>query len=467
MVRAVPEMAFCYYPSRRHIKAYGPYDWEYMTRYVLPHVNTIVSRQQVPEEQFIEWLKEGRRWISNASLPGLSSKAPPTADAVCETWSKNAGVAQDGFSGLIVDEFLDSSEGHYAAWTDATRRILEMPAFEGRRFYAWCSDLYKHPPGLAFSRMLVEAGQPLVWERYLREAPTPETARAMLDDRLRKPFERWREALPGVEQHMVMCLGYLCAPPETLNADPRVNYHVFMDMQFHYLATEPVFKGLYGVMEYMAAYADEESIRWAHNLFRHYGIDGKTDRYTEDPYVLEHVTNPDFADGLNGWEVRVPEKGSVEQGKREGFSWLQGRYPRTPAGDTFCLMRRSPRGVNLVRQVIRGLEPGRPYSLKLISTDLQRMGLEQLLGLHIYIGGAERLRQYEFQVPYGSSYSHTQPPYDRDHPAYFNYHRVVFRPKANRAELVIADWRTKTEPGGPLEQELAFNFIEVQPFLEP
>ena len=466
-VRTMPEIAFCYYPSGRHITAYEPYDWPYVGRYVLPHVNTLIARNDVPQDEFEQWLREGRQWIANASLPGLSSKEAPSADGVYSVWAKNAGAAAPGFGGLIVDEFLGASEGHYRAWGDAVRRLHETPGFRNRTFYAWCGDLHRNEPSLAFSRLLTELGHRFSWERYLREVPTPEDASKLIERSLKSPFLEWREAMPGVERNVVMCLGYLSAPPETLNANPGVDYHVFMDMQFQYLATDPAFQGLYGIMEYMAAYADEESIRWAHKLCRHYCIEGRRTRFTDAPYILPHLMNPDFENGLDGWRVKPAEDGSVDGKQMKGFSSLEGRYPRTRRGDEFCWMRRSAAGPNIIRQTIRALEPGRAYSLKLISADLKQLDVEKMLTLDIDVGGAERLSSYEFQFPYPSCYSHEVDPYNRENPAHLNFHRVVFRPAAATVELTISDWATPTEPGGPLGQETVFNFAEVQPFLEP
>jgi hypothetical protein len=151
----------------------------------------------------------------------------------------------------------------------------------------------------------------------------------------------------------------------------------------------------------------------------------------------------------------------------KGFSWLQGRYPKTASGDQFCWMKRSAEAPNRVCQTIQELQPGRLYSLKLISADLQQLDKKQELALATDIDGAERLDKYCFQFPYPSCYSHEVPPYNRSHPAHFNFHRVVFRPTGRTAELVISDWATPGDPGGPLGQETAFNFVEVQPFLEP
>ena len=39
---------------------------------------------------------------------------------------------------------------------------------------------------------------------------------------------------------------------------------------------------------------DEEILRWGVKLLRHYCIEGKTERLTNDPYRLSHITNADF-----------------------------------------------------------------------------------------------------------------------------------------------------------------------------
>ena len=466
-VCAIPEIAFCYYPSARHIEAYGPYDWAFAERHVLSDVNVLISRADIPPAEFHLWLSEGRKWIANASLPGLSDPEPPAAGSVYETWAGNRGASQPGFAGLMVDEFITAGADHYRAWGEAVRLLVKTPAFEDRTFYAWCGDLYQRGHAREFGRLVMDLGHRFSWERYLREAPTPDEARRMIFSEIVRPFERWKAALPGVEHRMVMCLGYLSAPPETLNLDPAVDYHVFMDMQFNLLATEPAFWGLYGIMEYMAAYADEESLRYAQRLFRHYCIEGARARLNKDPYLLTHIHNPDFADGLEGWRAEPAGDGSISARQMEGFSWLQGRYPQTSAGNQFCCMKRSAERPNRITQTIRALEPGRAYSVKLISADIGQLGEKQLLAMKIDVGGAETLDTDGFQFVYPSCYSHETGPYARDHPAYFNFHRVVFRATAPTAQLVISDWTSPAEPGGPAGQEIAFNFVEVQPFHEP
>lgn len=460
-IRTMPEIAYCYYPATPHIAPFGPYDWAFVSRYVLPHVNTLITCGGMAPEEFEQWRREGRQWIANSGLPGLSQKTAPAAEDVFAEWSKNIGVTQPGYAGMIVDEFLGSSKAHYAAWTAAFQRIIALPDFSGKTFYAWSGKIFELPHGLEFCTTLMTSGHRFAWEVYRREEPTQEEAKERLNRSLAQEFAEWRKALPGVETRMMFTLGYLCAPPETLNMNPGVDYHVFMDMQFNLLANDSVFWNLYGLMEYSASYADGESLRWAHQLFRHYCIEGHRTPLTHDPYLLPHLQNPDFTEGLKGWGVESAEKGSVDAGEQKGFSWLQGRYPKTKRGDQFCVMKRTEKGGNTVRQTIAALEPGRLYSVKMISADLTQLGKQQTLGVQMEVRGVERIPEHSFQFAYPSCYDHTSGPFTREHPAWFNFHREVFKAVDGSATLVISD--QGCIPG----QKIAFNFIEVQPFHAP
>ena len=462
-VRTVPELLFCYYPSSSHIATYGPYTWEYMQRHVLSEVNTLVSAGEAAPAEFQHWIGEGRHWISNAHLPGISSKEPPEAAAVHAEWAANNALTQPGYSGLVVDEFIGASQEHYAAWREAVRMLYAEPAMTGKTFYAWCGTLYEQPHQRKFARELLGLKGRFVWEIYLCEEETEETAVGWMREGVAGKFARWKEAFPGIEKSMVLCPGYLSAPPESLNLDPGVDYNVFMDMQFHLLATDPIFKDICGIMEYMAAYADEESLQYAHRLFRHYCFDGNTERMNTDPYLLPHLKNPDFAEGLEHWEAAPAEEGAILTGSMEKFSWLEGRYPPTKKGDTYCSMKRSNKGPNKVLQPVTNLRPGRLYSAKLISANLDMLDQNRKTALDIQVSNAEILPDKSFQCVYPSCYSHETETYTRDHPACFSFHRVVFRAQSTEALLTITDWPGNTPPGDDTGAVTGFNFVEIQP----
>jgi len=46
------------------------------------------------------------------------------------------------------------------------------------------------------------------------------------------------------------------------------------------------------------------------------------------------------------------------------------------------------------------------------------------------------------------------------------YCRLVFRAKREEGKLTISDWPSATHPGEPAGQELVFNGLQIQPYLE-
>ncbi len=309
----------------------------------------------------------------------------------------------------------------------------------------------------------------LVFERYLSEQSTEKDAKDLLKRALIEEMVRWQKALPGVEKHMIICLGIMSAPPESLNVDPSVNYKVFLDMQFNVLANDPVFRGLYGVMTYTSGYADEEIIRWIGRLYKHYCIEGQRGMLSKDPYLLNYIENPDFDFGLSGWASYPAEKDSITVKHMKGYSWLQGRYPGTEKGDTFLLMKRSAKKPNIIVQTTKNLVPGRFYSLKMFTADYQDLingkSIKRKHIITIRLENVELIPGKSFQHIFSNCYAHHLPPFNDKHKAWMNYHFMIFKAQRENAKLIISDWKDKINPGGPIGQELAINFIEIQPYL--
>jgi hypothetical protein len=467
VVRAIPELLYCQFQADPHVSEYGPYDWSFLEKHVLPHCTTVIGGAAPDYAPYIEqWKRMGQHWIVGCGVPGLSGDTPLTADEVEKDWSGSPGFQDPRLDGVIADEFFGGESEKYMAWTEAVRRILNNPRFKGKTFYPYCGNMFEGRGSREFIQVAMDAGSRFAWERYFPEQPTEAQARAYLARSLRDDMLAWRKAQPGEERHMIVCLGYLSQPPESLNINPGVNYEVWMDMQFNMLANDPAFEGLYGVMEYLSSYADEENVRWAARLYRHYCIEGHTTPLTSDPYLLHHLENPDFDHGLDGWKVAAAEPGSVTTKTMPGYSWLEGRYPETTQGNAFLWMKRSARGPNTVSQTIKGLQPGRLYSLKMYTGDYQDLALEQKHAVSIKLDGVEVLAGKSFQHVFSNCYNHNYGPYNTQHHAWMNYHWRVFRAAAPQARITISDWASGRDPGGPIGQELMFNFVEVQPYLE-
>jgi hypothetical protein len=285
-------------------------------------------------------------------------------------------------------------------------------------------------------------------------------------------MQRWQQAIPGCISNLIVCFGNMSLPTtETLNLNPQVDFKVWMDLQFQHVATAPAFRGLYGLMEYTSGYADDETVRWTARLYRHYGLEGNTTPLSSRlgfTYQLDHLRNPDFADGTAGWTLMPAEPGRVATQRLSGYGWLQGRYPRTKRGDTFLWTQRSAAKPNRVSQPIRHLVPGRLYSLKCVTADFQELkrgkSVEQRHAVSIRIRGARLIQEKCFQQPMANNYAHTLGPFKGQNNAWMNYHYRVFRAQHHTAELTLSDWLDPSQPGGPANQELIWNFVEVQPY---
>ena len=467
VVRSIPEIGYCRVDCGPQLKPYGPTDWEFLQKHILPNINLAVSRGAESErERWAEWKRQGKRWIVETPLPGLGKPEVPTADEVFAAWEKNGRVDEPLLDGMIVDEFGAGDQPVWQSWHAALKRLRDDPRFKSKVFYPYCGPLYPAQASREFAQTCLDAGWACALERYLPEEHTEVDARAAIQGPLVATVQEWAKAQPGIVPRLLIVTGFLIStPPEGCNIDPAVDYKAFMDLQMNVLANDPALFGLYGVTSYLSAYSEEEIIRWTGKLYRHYCIEGRGDRLT-DTYELTHLQNPDFDRGLDGWEAQPAAPGSITTGSMAGLSYLEGRYPMTHRGDNFLLLKRVEGQTNRVVQIARGLKPGRTYSLKMISadyTDLQKgLSRSSVLPVRVEVQGAELIPAHTFQYPFKSCYSHTVGPFNAKNPAGLNMHNLTFRATGPTATVVISDGAEGATPG----QEILCSFLELQPYWE-
>lgn len=459
MIRAVPELIYCQYRSDPILRSLGKYDWDFLQKHYLPNLNCIISHETVEakeKEHFEEWKGQGRRWIFMCQVPGYD--APPyTAEDSYKYWSGQAGYHDPLADGIIMDEFGGASTRDiYHTWADAVDRLYQDGSLTGKVFYPFLTDrpLYEGKSTRRFADTVMKHGGRLVPEHYVSEQSTPELMDATFDE-LREEVLGWQKIRPDATRHIIPALGYMMMPGETENCNPAVDYKVAMDRQMYLLANDPAYRGLYGVMWYKSCYADEETARWSSRLFRHYCIEGKTNLLSDQlgfTYRLQHLKNPDFDEGLSDWQISPAEKGSISAGRMDGMVALQGRMVKPAMGDHFLITRRSALHPNEFSQVIKGLRPGKLYSMKMYTIDrrdaLNPQPNKRNTPLSIRIDNAEILGEHSFDEIVRN----------------FNYHWRVFRTKGSHARLTVSDWPTPTAPGGESGQEILYNFIEIQPY---
>jgi len=381
-------------------------------------------------------------------------------------------VSNELLDGIIIDEFHELDTPRYDAWTAATKK-----------FFAEQSDLLFYPyvgshtmsakkPSDEFVRTVFERGGVIVWERYIDTYHTEELGALRVEERYANDMRDWHEAYPGCAANMIACMGYLTIT-ETVNIHPSVDYKVYMDTQFQHLATVEEFEGLYGLMEYHCGYADEETVRWAARLYRHYGIEGNTDLLSKQygwRYSPNIIHNPDFAAGIEGWTVHTDDWSEISGRSHDFYGHLQGRMPPSNVGDTFLWTKRGAEQPKGVSQTLRNLIPGQLYSAKLITGNYDDLiagrSIKKEHAVCFEIDGVDMVPEKSFLAVVANNYAHKLGPFTADYSYWFNHHRYVFRATEAAAQLSISNWKSADERGGPVGEELIFNFVEVQPYYQ-
>jgi len=482
-IRSIPELLFTKYGYNPFVKDYGPYDWQFLKRYVLPHVNTVIGTGSPEQEaQNREWRSAGGKWIVERGI-SFDKSARPDAGEVVSAWGGEPGMADPAFDGLLLDEFFSGDDARYPAFAEALRRLGADPKFKGKKLYPYCGSHYPDRndwgnynaedtsnSSVPFWRAAIQSGSRIAWERYLQERHDKEIAKDLIEERIGEKIRLWQKVFPSVQESMIIAFGYM-SMGFALNAHPSVDYKVFLDMQFHYLATEPALRGLYGITGWTSGYAEEETLKWTAQLYRHYGIEGNTDLLSKRygfTYELPHIKNPDFAFNWEGWDVPVNIERNCTVKSIDGYSALQGRWSVTDVGNSVMVVKRSSVRPNAISQPIRHLVPGRLYSVKLISGDyddfVNGKSEEKLHMLKIGIEGGELVKEKCFQSPLPNHPTTKLEPFGRDHRYWFNLHHLVFRATAKTGKITISDWATPREPGAPVGQSTMYNFVELQPY---
>ncbi len=470
IARAVPMLTFGHWPC------VGPGtgdDRQFLDKYVLDSANTIISGGGAG---FTDWWvnERGGQWIQILYRPQIPTDATEMRDHLISS----QGLSNPNLFAVQIDEFGPGNkvdhwaESHYDTWCEVIAQVLDDPQYADHFIIPYAgTNMFDFEKSRRFVATIVEHDSYFAHEVYLREYDTADRAQLYINDTLAGRMDDWERAIPGATEHMIIVLSYL----EREYWNPQVNFNVFMDMQFRHLATRPEFFGLAGIEEYVSHHSTEEYIRWAAKLYRHYGLEGNTERLGDDPYNVSHISNSDFYEGTDGWRIQPAEAGSIKVRSHAGYGCLEDRCPYYPYTETPVLWtRRSAERPNRFSQQIKNLEPGRLYSMRVNTGDYMELikgeSVEEEHEISIEIDNAELFTDwYENDAGAGESRimaAYRVKPFGYDNRYYLNQHRRVFRATAPTAMLTISDWADENNPGGPIGQELVFNFIGVKPYLE-
>lgn len=470
IVRAVPAIVYNVYPAATQIAPFGEHTWDRLRQEMLPQCN-VVEGSGLPEETVRAWHAEGKHWLLADKVPGMDG-SPASADDVVAHWRQSLAYTGPLADGIQADEFLPRlADAQYVQYSRALVRMAEDPAFQGKSVVPFTVGLYQTPGGLLFLETLRRCDWPMSLEIYIPEAASEEENQRQIEVSLVNPVARYERSLPGCFRHAIVTLMDSSLPYCTTNVRPGTNFKVHLDAQLHALANHPSLFAPYGIQAYRSNYVDPDVLRAMGRMLRHYALEGSKDRFSRDPYVLPHLENPDFASAADGWMLEPADPEGIRLETIPGFGSLQGRYPWTLRfGDPFLVLRRSAQKPNVVRQEIRDLEPGRRYSLRVISASFDDLAAgasqHRLVPLRIDVTGAKPVEGPEYRFAYPFRSVAMAGAFTVENPLWMTFHWQVFEATQPSAQLTISDWPSDDAPG-PAGEQTALDAVELQPYDGP
>jgi len=155
---------------------------------------------------------------------------------------------------------------------------------------------------------------------------------------------------------------YIMAPAtyEYMDNNGAVDFKVFLDQQFHTVATNPVFADVRGFSMWVAYYTEPEILRWFSKLVQHYGVDGeKTLLSSKYGYKLyPGILKAHNWENAKDWKL----SGGASLMAKKDANIKQGYIPYTSVN--FLRMELGAGKKPAATQVLTGLKPGKLYSIK-------------------------------------------------------------------------------------------------------
>ena len=464
VVRSIPHMVFDSFHSVPKVEEFGPYRGDFQEKYIFKNINTFVGSRRAKEKELKMWKDYGKKWFIHCNVLIDKGKKLVTVQDAYNYLVGRKNINSPYVDGLIADEY-GSSTRYCDPCADAVDRFFSEPKYQDKIYVPFAGSLWNGDPGRKLVRAVIKHNGAIAMKSYLKEQRSEAAAWRFMDQYLVERVRGYRENLPGSVPHVLICFGWhLCGPPESTDTFPHVDFKTYIESQLNLVANHPVLENIGGIMTYTAAYADEETIRWSMRIFRHYAIEGKTQMLSDDPYILTHIEDPDFEMHGKGWTLSAAQKDSIRFDTHAGFAHLAQRYPRSSEGTNVIVTRRCANKPNAFSQEIKNLEPGGLYNLRMFSGDFKDLSAKQSHAVSVRIDGAALMPEKCFDAVVANC--HRFGPYKKRGAAWVNYYWRVFRATGPTARISVSDWADEKAPGGPIAQELMFNFIEIQPYFD-
>lgn len=458
IVNSVPEILINGYPHGPEFNRAEMRHRDYLENFYYPNITTIAHGYRMTPVQLKNLAGRGKELL-NQTMHARGRTLYETPEELVKRFRvKPAG------QGRTFDEIYMGESRAVRIMTQALERLTDCPA----PMYFWSSGVKFHINGLNaayFSSIANHAkgkGK-FIFECYARTQDTEEKADIYLEDYLNESIRRAKQLMPDAEKYSLMVLGmYTNAGNYCTDTYAGPDVKAFWNKVFYKWANDPEFKDLAGVGLYAWANGNEESLRWAAKLIRHYVIEGNTEDLAAKygyHYLPGHLKNGDFTEGLAHWTA----KGSVKvvTVKNLGRQYQKRMWFPPSTGDTACLFTRSDKAPNTLTTKITGLTPGKTYVLRYLLTDNADVKAKKSSGkkilLRVKLDGAQNITASspvaKYLAPDGVNIR-----------GYVNNVAVVFMAEKPEAGLTFSDCAEDTAPGAPAGQEILLNKVSVTPY---
>ena len=338
------------------------YNWNYLRNNILePFTTMTLGSAHAPEID--EWRAEGRRILRNCNVTNPFDE-PKRGVPFWHTLGQTAEI-----DGIGPDEFIvpagrkdpkDAALGytrpgngfsadHLAAIKDWNQKYPE------KSFYAWVGIPWNGDCTAITPLYEATVSSPygaILWESYLSGKDAEKGIQSRYLDRA----AAFKSASGGSLKNYIMAP----ATYEYMDNNGAIDFKVFLDQQFHTVATNPVFADVRGYGMWVAYYTEPELLEWYSKLVQHYGVDGERTMlsskygYKLYPGILK----------AHNWENNIDWKlsGAATLLDKKSANIAQGYMPYTNAN--FLRMEIGLGKKPAATQTLTGLKPGKLYSIK-------------------------------------------------------------------------------------------------------
>jgi hypothetical protein len=426
----------------------GRYDWEFAKKYIIPGMTTL-NVAGLSKKEYAEFKELGRQYLTNYGI--MNWKNPNVSEEMLRRMEKSKVFSNPRNDGTSMDE----AECWYPPMLDPYAWALwHFPNRYNKLIVTYLTAPIT-PAYLNVVSAAANVSKGRGWmgiEVYSREPDNEKDAEKHILH-MTQHWDIFRGVAPGLFDKAGVILGMFSAHPHiSLAHYPSVDYKYYLDMQLHAIATHSSFKSL-GKLGLWGLYsADEEIVRWAFRLMRHYAFEGKKNMLSKEygfKLIPGYLKNPDFREGLKFWK----HSGRVSIDNFPGYAkrWLKFHGSQGGTGDVVAVFPRTKDSFCELSQTAKGLEKGKKYLLYYYVGDLEKIIKDQKttgqIGLDVTLSNVEIIQSARYK--------------GRGIPEYtVNTHKIIFKALENSVELKFSNRKMKPGRSGVL------NYICLRPYYD-